>query len=696
MTGSGSGETAPPTIANSVVSDAIGTVVQAGSVAGDLVFHVGPGDASRVPHQVPAPPHGFVDRADEMSELTAERPARITVISGLPGVGKSAFARHLAAELANQYPGGQLYVDYAALRTNDGAAIGDALADCLLSLGVRTEEIPPRLGARANMFRTRTANRPVLVVLDDVDEPAQVRPLVPNSAGSAVLATSNDRLAELALDGAQLVTLQPMDDAKGIALLRVICGAARVDNEVTAARRLVRLCGGLPVALQVAAARLVSRRRLSIAALVDELADEDQRLDVLSVGGVRLVSWIFSNAYKALPSAAAELYWRLGAVPGRSISVEVAAVASRLDRREVQGLLDVLVNAHLIDELDDQFRFHDLVRLHAREEAGKQKSEAVDEVVCDVARYYLEMAVLADRAIMGVRTRIADHEELLQGVRDPFDTPDGSAAALDWMAAERSNLLAVLHATADREWDNYTWQLTEVMIALYLNRRYLDDWLEATDLGVAAARRAGNPAAEARLRSLVSRAYLDLDLPDLARENLDIALPLAEQSGNAVLLASVWEFVGRARAYNKDHEGAVEAFKEAESRSRDAKEPRGAALAQFFMGKELHAAGDKDGAMRLLTTARDALRKLGDLRMAGRGSISLGVLLSDQRQYVRAQAELEEAVRAFSMSKASHYQAQAEDALADVLQKVGNPAAAKEHRDRASRLRAESSSSQRR
>ncbi|GAB3900468.1 AAA family ATPase [Kibdelosporangium lantanae] len=698
MTGSDSGETAPSTVANSVSTDVVGTVIQAGSIAGDVVVHQRLDNPRGVPHQVPPPPDGFVDRAEELGELTnwlhvtAREPARITVISGQPGVGKSALVRHLAAQLATRYPGGQLYVDYSALRTHDGAAIGDALADCLRSLGVPPNDIPDRLGARANLFRTKTAEQPVLVVLDDVDEPAQVRPLVPNSTGSTVLATSNARLSELALDGARLVTLPPMGEAKGITLLRTICGSERIDSGQKAAKRLVKLCGGLPVAIQVAAARLVSRPRLSITALTEELESEKHRLAALSVRGQRLVSSIFNNAYNSLPPTAGELYWRLGATPVQSISIEVAAVASQLHGDDLSRQLDVLVDANLIDDdgPDDHYRFHDLVRLHAQEEASRKNPEIVNDVVQDVKRYYLRKAAFADRTIMGQRLRIADHTDLLRGFEDPFDASKKVAAALDWMANERSNLLTVLQAAFDRGSNDYVWQLAEALIALYLNRRYLDDWLEATDLGVAAAERADNPAAEARLRGLVSRAYLDLERPDLAWENLDKALPLAEKSGNELLIASTWEFIGRARAHARDHHGAVAAYKEAERRSRDAKEPRGEALAQFFRGRELHAVGDSLGALQLLNDAREALRRVGDARMADRVSISLGELLSDLKRYSAAQAELEAAVRAFSNSKTSHYQAQAEDALATLLQKAGRPAAAQEHRDRAIKLRSQS------
>jgi hypothetical protein len=378
MAGSDSGDIPRFTVANTL-SGAADSVFQVGTVNGDVMIHRDPAEVPEVPHQVPAPPDGFVRRAEIMSALEgtlgegAHDSARIVVLSGLPGVGKSATARRWAADAAaSRYPGGELYVDYASLRTSEGSSVSDALADCLRALGVRQEHIPARLSARANLFRTKTADRPVLVVLDDVTEPAQVRPLVPNSAGSAVIATSNARLTELSLDGAQLVTLSPMDTASGIALLRALYGSVRIDEEPVAAARLVELGGGLPVALRVAAAKLAARPHLSIAALVDDLADENRRLSRLSVRGRQWVTAVFNNAYESLPDDVAHLYRRLGAVPGRTISVDVAALAGRITRAAGDRLLEVLVEAHLLEDTPGgRFRFHDLIRLHAREKTAE-------------------------------------------------------------------------------------------------------------------------------------------------------------------------------------------------------------------------------------------------------------------------------------------------------------------------------------
>ncbi|WP_285743059.1 tetratricopeptide repeat protein [Lentzea sp. NBRC 105346] len=667
------------------VHNSSGPALQIGTIAGDVVVH-GRFTPDGLPQQVPPAPRGFVDRESMLSCLdstllgSSATPRQIAVISGLAGVGKSAVVRQWANRAADHFPGGQLYVDYAAIRTVSGTPVNDALAECLSALGVQQEHIPATLSARANLFRTRTAGTPILVVLDDVTEPAQVPPFVPNSNGSVVLVTSTDRLAELALDGAHLFTLEPLDDASGLSLLRELCGPARVLAEAQTAAKLVALCAGLPVALRVVAARLMSRPQLSIARLADELVDERTRLAAFSLRGEPLVSAVFDNAYRNLPPGAAELYRRLGMAPVRTIHAEIAAVVLDRPRPEAARLLESLVDASLVEELPGNgFAFHDLVRLHARHRAEVEDPAAEQESALERIRdHYLRKTALADRAVMGRRMRIADPAPLLAGQPDPFTGEHGRAAALDWLSEERGNLLEVLTAMAGRGWDDAVWRLSEAMLALYLNRRFLDDWIEAAEVGADSAARVGNAAAEARLRSVVSRAYTELGELDRARENLDRALVLAEQSGDPVLIASVWEFIGRFRD-RVDPGGSREAYQQAIERNIEAGEERGVALATYFLGCAISSHGDQREALEILQRAQRLLLAVNDERMAGRGSISLGVAHFRHGDAEAARRELERAVRVFTKSKASYYEAEAREALATVAEHEGDLDSAREN-----------------
>lgn len=670
-----------------------GNSVQIGALTGDVVVHGRFDDRSCLPRQVPPMPRGFVDRESVLSilddVLVRSRASRqIVVISGLAGVGKSALVRRWAHEWGEHFSGGHLYVDYAAVRTDSGAPVNDALADCLVALGVQHEHIPATLSARANLFRTMTATTPVLVVLDDVTEPAQVPPFLPSSNGSVVLVTSNDRLAELALDGAHLLTLEPLDDRSGLSLLRELCGPARVLAEAQTAAKLVALCAGLPVALRIVAARLMSRPHLTMARLAHELADETTRLAAFSLRGEPLVSAVFDNAYRNLPPDAMRLYRSLGAAPLRSVGAETAAVVLDCPSARAQELLDVLVDASLLDELPGNgFAFHDLVRLHARQRSLEEDPvEQRQTVLARIRDHYLRKAAFADRAVMGNRMRIGDVQHLLEGPPDPFRGDDSRAAALDWLSDQRANLLAVLHAIADHGWNDAAWQLSEALHALYLNRRFLDDWIEASEIGAAAAGRAGNPAAEARLLSVVSRAYTELGELDRARECLERALTLAEQSQHTVLIASVWEFTGRYRD-KADPSRSIEAYQRAIERNTEAGEQRGAALATYFLGCATSSRGDHTAALEILQRAHRMLVEVNDERMAGRGSISLGLAHFRSGDTTAARRELEHAVGVFTRSKAAHYEAEAREVLAEVAEHEGDLHSARENLTRVLHIR---------
>jgi hypothetical protein len=267
-----------------------------------------------VPHQVPPGPVRFVNCDAEIAVVAgmlAEREPsapRIAVCTGLPGVGKSALVRKVVEDHRDAFPGGELLVEFGPAESG-GISVGDALASCLFALGVAESVMPSALTDRVGLNRTKTASRPTLVVLDDVVDPAQVTSLVPSAPGSVVLVTSTARLTELRLDGAEVVDVPPLDELSGARMVRELCGP-RVDAEPDALRSLVRECGGLPVALRAAAARLLARRSLTVSQLVADVVAE--RLGHLPARGQDPTTAVFSLIYRQLIEATARMYRTLG------------------------------------------------------------------------------------------------------------------------------------------------------------------------------------------------------------------------------------------------------------------------------------------------------------------------------------------------------------------------------------------------
>ncbi len=347
---------------NEVSGQVTGGVVQARDIGVVNVAGAPPAPA-RVPRQLPATPRGFVNRKAELElldRLLQEGPA-VAVVSGLRGVGKSAISRWWAHQSQERFSDGQLYVDLGAVRRRGGTSVSDVLGGFLRALGVHEEWIPAELPERAAMFRSMTAGLRLLVLVDDAEHAAEVTPLCPASAGSAVVVTSHRQLRGLLVEGAAPVRIDPLEEEQGVRLLAGMLGEERVTAERQPARELVRLCGGLPIALRVAAARLIQRRAWSIERLAGELADAERRLDHLTTEGGAIVEAVFESAYAALPERAARLYRLLGILPGADFT---PAVAGALLEEEPVPVLEALLDANLVEEPEeDRYRLHDLARL---------------------------------------------------------------------------------------------------------------------------------------------------------------------------------------------------------------------------------------------------------------------------------------------------------------------------------------------
>ncbi|MFC3891443.1 ATP-binding protein [Lentzea rhizosphaerae] len=472
-----------------------------------------------MPQQLPPAPSVFVSRVDELTELDRwhEREERqlLVVVSGPGGVGKTSLALRWLHDTRDRFPDGQLYVDLGA---HAEAAQPDEVLEWFLgALGV--EVVPPGLPQRQALFRSLTANRSFAILLDNAASAAQVRPLLPASPRCVVVVTSRWRLSPLGMDGARFIEVDPMDLRDSVELLERVVGEPRLAEEADAARELARLCGGMPIALGVIGARLSRRPRRTLAREVDELRTENRRLAGLDLGGTSSVSAVLDLSYVDLPPRQARLYRLSSWHPGPSFGVEAAAAMLADDVGEVEDDLDDLVEKNLLIEVgDDRFRFHDLLRLHARAQNDAEREDAIQRAV----EFYLDKAVVADAAAIPGRPRV--------GLRFKSADPDafGSRAeALDWLDHERDNLVQALRAADVHGWPDLVWQLAEAMYALFQRRHHYSDWLFTHERGVRAAQMCGERTAEARLRNQLAVALRNLGRLDEATAQVRTVLELA-------------------------------------------------------------------------------------------------------------------------------------------------------------------------
>ncbi|HEX3779433.1 MAG TPA: BTAD domain-containing putative transcriptional regulator [Pseudonocardiaceae bacterium] len=393
----------------------------------------------------------FTGRTEEIRRLLDAAPdptgtARTVVISaidGMAGVGKTTLALRAAHELARHYPSGQLFVDLHG-HTEGRAPVepASALASLLIAVGVPIERIPGSVEDRASRWRAELAKRSVLVVLDNAASAAQVRPLLPGTAGSLTMITSRRRLAEL--DVSCSVSLDLLPPADAITLFTRIAGRQRVAEEPEEVAEVVRLCGCLPLAVRIAAARLRTRPAWSVRHLAGRLGAERRRLAELSAGD-RSVAAAFTLSYRHLPPGLQRLFRLLGLVPGPHWDAHLAAALAGLSVADAEEGLEQLLDVHLLTQpAPGRYQLHDLLGEHAQLLATQEESSACRaEVVDRMLGYYRAAgaaAVLVGFPVPGVTDRFAATAD---GPAElpAFGSPD---EGLDWLRTERPNLFSAL------------------------------------------------------------------------------------------------------------------------------------------------------------------------------------------------------------------------------------------------------------
>ncbi|MGW3007931.1 BTAD domain-containing putative transcriptional regulator [Streptomyces sp. NPDC001219] len=330
------------------------------------------------PRLLPRPPARFLGREDQLTALTAVLTDRATgesplaVVAGPAGVGKTACAVQWAHQHAGAFPDGQLFADLRGFGEGDETAPAEILRDFLLALGTPPERVPGSAEAASALFRSLVAERRLLVVLDNARSSAQVRPLLPGGPHCATVVTSRSRLDGLvATDCARPVGLQTLGHEEGAALLGAMLGPERVAEDPAAARELVDLCDGLPLALRAAAAQLTARPRWRLARLAAALRDERRRLALLSAEDTGIAAALRMSVAR-LSADDAQLLSALATSADGHLNASLAAALAGYDPERTQDGLDRLAEMHLVDEeATDVYTISTLTQLFARDERGE-------------------------------------------------------------------------------------------------------------------------------------------------------------------------------------------------------------------------------------------------------------------------------------------------------------------------------------
>ncbi|MFI8931449.1 AfsR/SARP family transcriptional regulator [Streptomyces sp. NPDC053474] len=586
-----------------------------------------------LPQQLPAGIADFTGRdatVDAIRGVLArggagqEHAVTVCTVSGTAGVGKTTVAVHVAHALGEEFPDGRLHVDLGAGSTPADPA--SVLADFLAALGTPSDRIPLGLEQRAALYRTLLADRRVLLVLDNALDAEQIRPLLPGTAGCAVLVTGRSR--DLALPGAHRFDLDVPPESEALALLAAIVGPARVAAEPEAARALVEACGRLPLAVRIAASRLDGRPGRSIASLERRLQDERARLDELRVGGLAVTS-AFHLGYGALSPDAARAFRLLALSDAPDLPLAVAAALLDTDERTAEHLAETLVDAGMLEShTPDRYRFHDLLRLYARHGTGHtDRPEEHEAALVRVAELLIATALRAARAVVPAETPRA----WLRPVRHSGVAFAGAEEVREWFGAEHALLTATVNQLLP--WGPQALRTGVELLGIvavsghFMGRAH---YLEISGIAGAAAERAhahGDP--EYRARALHTRAWLSFLAArhEAAEADLRTALACAAETDDAlrhhmsgILLSLVLWATDRP-------EEAERTMHEAAGFAGDLQDPDSPAAVAQYVARLYTALGSRQPDVTVMTPLMRTADATGESLTTTEGLQRLGTLL---------------------------------------------------------------------
>jgi transcriptional regulator with XRE-family HTH domain/tetratricopeptide (TPR) repeat protein len=616
---------------------------------------------------------------DLARDAEAGRPV-VSVVSGQPGLGKTAFAVHAAHLLAPHFPDGQFVLDLHGMDP-EPTTPRDALARLLGAMGVADAALPAGTDDRAGLWRSLTGDRRVLLLLDNAADESQVGPLLPGTGPSLTLVTSRHVLA--GLESVHRTDLALLRREEAVELLTRIIGPDRVRAEAQAARDLADLCGHLPLAVRIAGQRLLGRPHERLGKLVARLAAEGRRLDGLQAGSLR-VRAAFALSYRQLPPEARTLLRRAALAAGPDFGPETGALLAGLSYDEAVARAEELTDAGLLqsDAAAERYRFHDLLKLYAAEQCEAEDGPEVRDAALDRTAHWMLRRATAAALHFDV-----DHEQAASpGDPDPDTAPTGREEARAWLEAERAQWLAALRRAHDAGRYRQVLDTAEAMHWFSDLNQHWEQWVEVFRRSADAARSLGSRREEAVHLNYLAWAYnLCVHDPRAALTSADAALAAARDCGDG--LQEGW-----ALGYGAGALSRLGRTEEAQERLRDA--ARCLASQESPQGRlaELTVLNSLGTLLRQIGRAAEALdihrrsERICRAGVPGRTEELIGLYQAFTRQQIgndlaalerwrEAEAPLRQALAVFEAAQMPAWASQARLDLGRALGAVGHPEA---------------------
>lgn len=648
-------------------------------IAGQTVNIVNSGPVPLVPHEVPAMVPFFKDRVEVLAALdevfeTQRHGARVVVLTGPYGVGKSAVARRWAHLRADRYPDGQMYVNLGG--TSSAAVTGPDVAAALLRrLGVDSEDIGGALDGRVERFRSAVEGKRLLIVLDHAVTAAQVAPFMTSAAD--VLVTAQSISGILRMDGACFYDLTPLEEPFASELFYALAGLDGPDaiTDGIVCEIVQRFCGRMPLAIALCGVRFAGRAsRQGLREWFDDFRGSDRQPLQASDEWRALWDGVFNEMYEGLDQGEAQVFRAVGVLPSNRFTAGHVAAMLLTPIDTVSAVLARLAGKQIVLKTSGSFEIHGLVQRYARDVADTHGKDEANEMRCRVVDFMTACAQAMDKALVCTRLRVAVIEGLPEIAEFSHD-----GAADGWFDAEHGAVLGYMRLAKDCGLWQQLYAMSEAWWSPAYARHEFDFALELSDRGIEVAELKEDPAVSARLlgqSALVCIATGDLNAASyrlarayrwLARvESTDVRLKLS---------ASLWEWSGKLA----DARGADDEAKDAFAESRDffiaLNDRRGIAIQDYHLAKLAFKQGKFVQGADLVSQALGRLDRADDSLTVARFSVLRARCLigsQDLESARTARTEMAELCESPALSNASFLLGRMQVCIASAAEMIGD------------------------
>lgn len=561
-----------------------------------------------------------LDRLERLLDASGGGVLAVHTVDGMAGVGKSAFAIHAAHRLASRFPDGQMFLPLHGHTPGQEPLDVAAGLDALLAAdGLTPAELPKTVEGKQALWRHRTADRRMVLVLDDAAYISQVAPLLPAAPHTLVLVTSRRPLS--GLSGAIPIRLDVLEPDSAAALLA--CTAARpgLTADDPDVQVLAELCGHLPLALTLIGALHAHHPTWTSAELVEDFQQARSRLEVMDGTGAGVAAALEMSVHDLNPGQR-HLFTMLGAHPGTEYEAGAAAALLDTGTTEARRLLVGLEEHRLLTEtaIRGRFRMHDLTREHAAALAAAAGTEATGPALERLYGYYQNF-IAHDGTSGAAHTSPWDREHELFRIR-----------------TERENLLACI-AHADRH------QRQQAMVTL----------------------------------SDVLAPVLEVDGPWAQAATLHSRAAAAAENTDTSRLAKALNNLGRIQCLDGRYIEAIGSHIQAAILYEQLAERHGQAVALTNLGWAVYLTNDYPQAVQLHTQALELFQQLGD-RHGQAGTLNaLGSMQQLTGDHAQAAAHHQRALELYEQLGNRHGQAEALNELGNMRRIADDYPSAAEH-----------------